>query len=147
MSRFLGLGVVDRRRGRPTIRASSHGCLEPGDDLGNMCAIKLLDGSIELCTLLAFDKQLCDLCASLHILWLYFPNFSFLRPSLALRMRWPEGILRPLLPVFLQCLLRLRVPNLTFIMGHILPRETNDLRQRAVVGFDLSRDMLVFDEG
>ena len=39
------------------------------------------------------------------------------------------------------------MPNLAFIVRHILPGETDDLRQSAVIGFDFGGDMLIFDEG
>lgn len=40
-----------------------------------------------------------------------------------------------------------RVPNLALFVREIFPGEANDLREGTVVGLDLRRDMLTFNEG
>ena len=66
-----------------------------------MCTIELLDSGIEFYALLAFNEELCNFGAPLHILRFYFPDFSFLCPPLGLCMRRAEGVLGPLLPMLL----------------------------------------------
>ena len=62
-------------------------------------------------------------------------------------MQWAEGILRELALVLLERDLGLRVPDLALLVRKILPGETDDLGQCAVIGLDLGGDMLVLDEG
>lgn len=109
------------------IRASGNGRLKPGDDFGDMRAVKLVDGCVELCAFFTFDEEFGDFGATFHVLWLHLADFTFLRGPLGLCMGWPEGILRPLFPVFLECFLGLCMPHLALIMRHVLPSETNDL--------------------
>ena len=111
-----------------------------------MCAIELLDSCIELYALFTFHEELGNLGTSLHILWLYLPYLSFLRTPLGLGMRWSEGVLWPPLLMILESLLRLCVPLLAFVMGHVLPRQTDNLGQRAVICFNLGRDMLALNK-
>src|ERR1700709_2677181 len=101
----------------------------------------------ELLALLAFDKEFSNFRTPLHVLRLHFPDFSLLSSTLGFGMRRAEGILRPLPPMILQCLFCLCMPNLTFVMGHILPRKANYLGKRAMVSFHSCRYMLAFDEG
>lgn len=42
--------------------------------------------------------------------------------------------------------LGLRMPDLALVVGEILPRQTNDLGERAVVCLDFRGDVLTFDE-
>ena len=43
--------------------------------------------------------------------------------------------------------LSLRMPPLPFLVGELLPREANDLRERAVVRLDAACHALAFNEG
>lgn len=92
-----------------------------------MCAVELLDSSVELCPLFTLDEELRNLGTPLHILGLHLPDLSFLYPSLGLGMGRSERVLGPLLLMLLECLLRLIMPHLALVVGHVLPCETDDL--------------------
>lgn len=110
-------------------------------------AIELLDGSIELCALLALDEKLGDLSASLHVFRAYLSDLPLLGRALTLAVQGPKRVFRPLALVLVERDLGLCVPDLPFLVRERLPGEPDDLGERAVVCLDLRGDVLVFDEG
>lgn len=86
-----------------------------------------------------------DLGAPLVILWSYLSDFPFFFPFTSSLVR-PKRILRKLALVFVERSLGFRVPKLLLAIGELLPGETNDCGERAVVGLDLGRHMVAFDE-
>jgi hypothetical protein len=120
-----------------------------------MILVKLLHGRLEVRALLALDEQLRDLGTTLHVFWTHFSHFALLgigaataatRATLGLDMRWTEGVIGEL--AFMLSLGRLgfTVPELAFLVWHILPGEPYDLRKRAVVRLDLRGDMPTLNE-
>lgn len=61
-------------------------------------------------------------------------------------MQRAKRILRELAFVLLKSRFGLGVPYLTLVVGKVLPSETDDLRQSAVICLDLRRNVLAFDE-
>lgn len=90
-----------------------------------MSLVELLDRVVELLALLPLNEQFCNLGAALLVFRSNLPHLPF--TSLCLRMQWFERVLREFDPVLLLRQLRLPVPNLTLLVGKILPRQANDL--------------------
>ncbi len=112
-----------------------------------MRLVELLDCSVELVALLPFDKQLGDLGTSFDVLGLHFANFAFLRGrTFRFRLHRPKSILRELALVLVERLLRLEMPDLSLLLGHVRPRQADDLRKSRVISLDLGRNMLALDE-
>jgi hypothetical protein len=121
-----------------------------------MILVELLDGSLEVRALLALDEQLRDLGATLHVLWTYFSHFALLgrRPAavasaaatFGFDMRGTECVVGVFALVLGLGGLSLAVPELAFLVGHVLPGEPGDLRKRTVVRLDLRRDVPTLDE-
>lgn len=122
-----------------------------------MILVKLLHSRLEVCALLALDEQLRDLGTTLHIFWTHFSHFALLgigaaaaataaRPALGLDMRRTEGIIGELALVLGLGSLGFAVPELAFLMWHVLPGESDDLRKRAVVRLDLRGDVPTLNE-
>lgn len=81
---MLGVG---RRCGRgASIAAGGNRRFEARDDLGNVVAVELGDGCVELSALLALDQQLCNFLASLQVFRPHLPNLPLLRRPLPLRV-------------------------------------------------------------
>lgn len=119
-----------------------------------MILVKLLHSRVEVRALLALDEQLRNLCTTLHVLWTHFPHFAFLgiggttaaRTALGLDMGWTEGVIRELALVLCLGNLGFAVPELAFLMRHVLPGESYDLRKRAVIRLDLRGDVPTLNE-
>jgi hypothetical protein len=110
-----------------------------------MVTVEFLNGSVKLVPLLSLHQQFSDLGASREILRPNFSDFPLLG-RFPLGMRWTKCILGKLSLVLIQGSLGLSVPYLTFIMGKVLPSETNDLRQSAVICLDLGGNVLALNE-
>jgi hypothetical protein len=123
-----------------------------------MILVELLDGSLEVRALLAFDEQLRDLGAALHVLWTHFSHLALLggRPAsvaaaaatttLGFNMRGAECVVGVFALVLGLGGFSLAVPELAFLVGHVLPSEPDDLRKRTVVRLDLRGDVPTLDE-
>ena len=120
--------------------------LEAGDDLGDVVAVELLDRGVEVRALFALDEQLGDLGAAREVLRFDLAHLALLDGRLPLGVQRAEGVLGELALVLLERGLGLRVPDLALLLGQVLPGEADDLAQRAVVRFELGRDVLVLDE-
>jgi hypothetical protein len=121
------------------------GSLESRDDLRNVCAIEFLDSGVELAAFLALHEELRNLLAPLDVLWAHLPDLALLRAT-TLGVQGAKSVLREFALVLLESGLGLCMPNLSLLVRQVLPGEADDLGERAVVGFDLSRDMLALDE-
>ncbi len=119
-----------------------------------MILVKLLHSRMEVRALLALDEQLRDLGTTLHVFRTHFSHFALLgigaataaRACLGLDMRRTEGVIGELALVLGLGHLGFAVPELAFLMWHVLPGESYDLRKRAVVGLDLSGDVPTLNE-
>jgi hypothetical protein len=121
-----------------------------------MILVKLMHSRLEVRALLALDEQLRDLRTTLHVFWTHFSHFALLgigaaaataaRTALGLDMRRTEGVIRELALVLDLGDLGFGVPELAFLMWHVLPGESNDLRKRAVVRLDLCGDVPTLNE-
>lgn len=119
-----------------------------------MILVKLLHSRLEVRAFLALDEQLRDLGATLHVFWTHFPHFALLgigaataaRAALGLDMRGTEGVIGELALVLGLGHLGFAVPELAFLMWHVLPGESYDLRKRAVVRLDLRGDVPTLNE-
>jgi len=119
-----------------------------------MILVKLLHSRLEVRALLALDEQLRDLGTTLHVFWTYFSHFALVgigiattsRTSLGLDMRRTEGVVGELSFVLSLGSLGFAVPELAFLVWHVLPGEAYDLRKRAVVRLDLGGDVPTLDE-
>lgn len=120
-----------------------------------MILVKLLHSRLEVGALLAFDEQLRDLGATLHVFRTHFAHFALLgvgaaaaaaARALGLDVRRTEGVIGELALVLGLGHLGLAVPELAFLMWHVLPGESYDLRERAVVRLDLGGDVSTLDE-
>ena len=123
-----------------------------------MILVKLLHGRLEVHALLALDEQLRDLVTTLHVFWTHFSYFTLLgigaataacttpRTALGLEMRRTEGVIGELALVLGLGDLGFGMPELAFLVWHVLPGESNDLRKRAVVRLDLRGDVSTLDE-
>jgi hypothetical protein len=100
-----------------------------------MGAVEVLDGDIELVTLLTVAQQLDDLLAPLDILGLSFPNSTLLALNLVTSRL--ESVGGELSTMFFLSLLGLGMPGLALIVREVLPRHANDLGQSAVVSLHL----------
>jgi len=103
-----------------------------------MILVKLLHSGLEVRALLALDEQLCDLGTTLHVFWTHFSHFALLgigaaspapatRTALGLDMRRTEGVVGELALVVGLGDFGFAVPELAFLMWHILPGEPYDL--------------------
>ena len=126
--------------------AGGYGRLETRHDLRDVVAVELLDRGVERGALLALDEELGDLGAAREVLGLDLAHSALLRGRLSLGVQRAERVLGELALVLLERGLGLGVPDLALLRGQVLPREADDLAQRAVVRFDLGRDVLVLDE-
>lgn len=111
-------------------------------------AVELADSLVQFHALLALDEKLGDLLASLDVLQADFPHLALLRRSpFRFRMQRSERVRGELALVLIERDLGLGVPDLALLVREVLPGESDDLRQRAVVRLDVGGDVLVFDEG
>jgi hypothetical protein len=110
-----------------------------------MMTVEFLNGSVQLVPLLALHQQFSDLGASREILRPNFSDFPLLR-WFPLGMQWAERILGELTLMLLKSRLGLSVPYLALVVRKVLPSETNDLRQSAVICLDLGGNVLALDE-
>jgi hypothetical protein len=119
-----------------------------------MILVKLMNSRLKVRALLALNEQLGDLGTTLHIFWTHFSHFALLsigagtaaRAALGLDMRRTEGVIWELAFVLGLGGLGFAVPELAFLMWHVLPGESYDLRKRAVVRLDLRRDVATLNE-
>lgn len=116
--------------------------------------VEFLNSSVQLCALLALNKELCDLRAALEILGLDFAHLAFdsfllsLPTTLTLRfaLRRSKSVFGELSPMLRKCRPSLEMPSLTFILWETLPRHTDNLGQGRMVRLDLRRHVLALDE-
>jgi hypothetical protein len=120
-----------------------------------MVLVKLFHSRLEVRPLLTLDEQLRDLGTTLHVLWTDFSHFALLGgvavaatagAGLGLYVRRTEGVIGELSLVLGLGNLGFAVPELTFLVWHVLPGEPDDLRERTVICLDLRRDVPTFDE-
>lgn len=119
-----------------------------------MILVKLLHSRLEVRALLALDEQLRDLGTTLHVFWTHFSHFALVsigvatasRTGLGLDMRRTEGVVGELSLVLGLGGLGFAMPELAFLVWHVLPGEPYDLRKRAVVCLDLRGDVPTLDE-
>ena len=136
--------LFHRRRRRAGKLLRGDGLLKFGYDFHLVAPIKLLHRSVERPTFLALDKQLGYFRTSFQIFRKDFSDGALAR-FLAFDIR-AEGIPRELASVFLLGDSRFLVPDLTLLFGQILPGQSNNLGQRAVIGLDVGRDVLTADK-
>ncbi len=86
------LSVWYWRGRRPSVSASSDGCFEASDDLGNVMTIEFRDSSVELSALETLHQKLSDLFATLQVLGPHLPHFPLLG-CFAFRVRRTERVL------------------------------------------------------
>ena len=142
--RLLVVGVWERRGGRSAVGTLSDGCLEAGDELGNMRLVEVLDGVSEFVPFLAVAQQFYYLLTTFDVLRFRLSYPAFLLLSLVSDRA--ERILRPFALVFLLRLLGLEVPGPALVVRKVLPGHTDDLGERAMVRLDLGGDVLTFDK-
>ena len=120
-----------------------------------MILVELLDGRLQVRALLALDEQLGNLGAALHVLGAHFSYLALLRAgsaavaatrALGFDVRRTEGVIGELALVLGLGDFGFAVPELTLLVGHVLPSEADDLRQRAVVRLDLRGDVPTLDK-
>ena len=119
-----------------------------------MILVELLNSRLEVRAFLSLDEQLRDLGATLHVFWTDLSHFALLgmgatasaRAALGLDVRRTEGVIGELALVLGLGDLGFAVPELAFLVWHVLPGETYDLRKRAVVRLDLRGDVATLDE-
>jgi hypothetical protein len=121
--------------------------------------IEFLYGGVELLTFETLDEQFGDLFTPFEILRAYLPHLSLLRRSTVLPpapattavplvgVHGSKGVFGELAFVLVEGGSSLVVPDLTFVVREVLPCESDDLGEGAVVRFDVRRDVLGFDEG
>lgn len=92
-----------------------------------MAPVEFLDCRLEVRALLALDEQLRDLGAALHVLGPDFAHLALLRGALGLDVRRTERVIGELALVLGLGDLGLAVPELAFLVRHVLPGEADDL--------------------
>lgn len=111
-----------------------------------MALVEFFHCRLEVRALLAFDEELSNLGAPLHILWSNFAHLAFFSGTFAFHVRRSERIVWELAFVLGLGDLGFGMPELSLLVRHVLPREPNDLGKGAVVGLDLGRDVTTFNE-
>ncbi len=101
-----------------------------------MILVKLFHSCLEVRALLALDQQLRDLGTTLHVLRAHFSHFTLLggvaatataRAALGLDVRRTEGVIGELALMLGLGDLGFAVPELAFLVWHVLPGESDDL--------------------
>jgi hypothetical protein len=122
-----------------------NGSLETSDHLGGVVLVKLFQCGVEFLAYLSAYQKLGDLLAPLHILRSNLSHLSLVGSLLP--VHGTEGIIwEPALVIF-QGKLGFLMPDLAFLVGKVLPSETDDLGEGAVTSFDLGGNVLILDEG
>ena len=138
-------GVIRRRQ---RVIVGRNWSLEASDNLRNVVLVKFLNRYLKFQTCFTTNEEFSYLGASGMILRSDLSHFPFLCwQSSWLIVNRLESIRRELAFVIVERNLSSRVPNLALFVGKILPGKANDFRKGTVVGLDLRRDMLTFNEG
>ena len=139
------ISIIHRRQ---RVIVGRNWSLKASDNLGNVVLVKFLNRYLKFQTFFTTNEKFSYLGASGMVLWSDLSHFPFLCwKSSRLTMNRLESIRREFAFVIVERDLSSRMPNLALFVGKIFPGKANDLRESAVVGLNLRRDVLTFNEG